>query len=87
MRPAFAAALSQHQLATQATGEVVGSVLEQLDGERPDLVVCFVSPHHVGAFEDIAAAVRKILEPIVMLGMTAGGLIGGAREVEDDPAV
>ncbi len=83
----FAAALSQHPLATQATGEVVGAVLEQLDGERPDLVVCFVSPHHAGALEDIAAALGGILEPGVLLGVTAGSVIGGAREVEGEPAV
>ena len=83
----FAAALSQHPLATQATGELAGGVLEQLDGERPDLVACFVSPHHVGALEDIAAAVRGILEPGVLLAMTAASVIAGAREVEDAPAV
>jgi small ligand-binding sensory domain FIST len=83
----FAAALSQHPLPTQATGEVMGAVLEQLDGERPDLVVCFVSPQHVGAFEDIAAAMRGILEPTVLLGMTAGAVIGGGQEIEDAPAV
>ena len=33
------------------------------DGEDPDLVVCFVSPHFVGAFEDIAFALGNLLEP------------------------
>lgn len=82
----FAAALSQHPLATQAVGETAGAVLEQLDGERPDLAVCFASPHHVGAFEDIAAAVGRILEPGVLLGGAACSIVGGAREVEDAPA-
>ena len=67
----FAAALSQHPFATQATGEVAGSILEQLDGVVADLVVAFVSPHHVGAFEDIAGALRRILEPATVLGSTA----------------
>ncbi len=83
----FAAALSQHPVATQAVGETAGQLLEQLDGERPDLVVCFASPHHVGAFEDIAPALRTLLDPGVLLGGTAVSVIGGAREVEDEPAL
>ncbi len=83
----FAAALSQHPLATQAVGEVSGSILEQLQADDCDLAVCFASPHHVGAFEDIAAALHSILEPAVLLGGTAVGVVGGAREVEDAPAL
>jgi small ligand-binding sensory domain FIST len=83
----FAAALSQHPLATQATGEVAGAVLEQLDGRTPDLVVGFASPHHAGAFADITAALRRILEPGTFLGFTAASVIGGGREVEDEPAL
>jgi small ligand-binding sensory domain FIST len=62
-------------------------VLERFDGERPDLLVCFASPHHVGTFEDIASALRRLLEPEVMVGVTAVSIIAGAREVEDAPAV
>ena len=54
----YAAALSQHPIPAHAVGEVAGSVLEQLDGEPPDLVVYFVSPHFVGAFDDMTAALR-----------------------------
>lgn len=83
----YAAALSQHPLATSAVGEVAGEVLERFDGERPDLLVCFASPHHVGTFEDIASALRRLLEPEVMVGVTAVSIIAGPREVEDAPAV
>jgi small ligand-binding sensory domain FIST len=86
----FAAAISQHPLATQAVGEVSGSILEQLEGDgggAADLAVCFASPHHVGAFEDIAAALRSILEPGVLLGGTAVAVVGGAHEIEDAPAL
>ena len=30
----------------EAVGEVAGEILEQFDGERPDLLVCFASPQH-----------------------------------------
>jgi small ligand-binding sensory domain FIST len=68
-------------------GEAVGQVLEGLDDERPDLVLVFASPHHAGAFEDIATATRALLEPAVLLGATAAAVIGGPREVEDRTAL
>jgi small ligand-binding sensory domain FIST len=83
----FASAMSQHPLATQAVGETAGHVLERLEGAHPDLVVCFASAHHVGVLEDVAAALRSVLEPGVLLGATAVSIIGGAREVEEEPAL
>lgn len=83
----FAAAMSQHPLATQAVGEVCGSILEQLGEEDCDLVVCFASPHHVGAFEDISNALHSILEPGVLIGGTAVAIVGGSHEIEDAPAL
>jgi small ligand-binding sensory domain FIST len=83
----YAAALSLHPLAFEAVGEVVGEIIEQFDGERPDLVVCFGSPHHVGTFEDVTGGLRKLLEPEVLVGCTAVGVAGGATEVEDGPGL
>ncbi|MGI9119022.1 MAG: FIST signal transduction protein [Acidimicrobiales bacterium] len=82
----YAAALSQHPLATQAVGEVAGQVLDQV-GTAPDLAVLFISAAHTGAMEDIAAAVRSLLVPDVLIGCTASSIVGGAREVEDEPAI
>ncbi|MBW3611561.1 MAG: FIST C-terminal domain-containing protein [Actinobacteria bacterium] len=82
----FAAALSQHPLATQAVGEVTGQVLERL-GQAPDLAVVFASASHVGAMEDIAGAVQSLLVPGALIGCTAASVVGGAREVEDQPAL
>ena len=82
----FAAALSEHPLPTHATGEVVGEVLERL-GEQPDLAVLFVAASHTGAIEDIASTVRQVLRPRVLVGCTAGTVVGAGREVEDQPAV
>jgi small ligand-binding sensory domain FIST len=56
-------------------------------GPRPDLAVLFCSPHHLDAVADIAATVRSLLEPGVLIGATAVAVVGGAREVEDGPAV
>ncbi len=87
MSGTYAFGLSEHPMPTQAVGEAVGQVLEGLSDERPDLVVLFCSPHHIGAFEDVASSVKGLLDPSVLLGGTAGAVIGGGREVEESPAV
>jgi small ligand-binding sensory domain FIST len=83
----YAAALSQHPVPAHAVGEAAGQILEQLDGDDPDLLVCFASPHFVGAFDDLAHALRQLLEPKVLLGGTAVSIIGGAQEIEETPAL
>jgi small ligand-binding sensory domain FIST len=82
----FASALSQHPVASEAVGEVAGELIEQLGGEGCDLAVCFASTHHVGAFEDMAPALRSLLEPRVLVGGTAVAVVGGPHEVEETPA-
>lgn len=78
----FAAALSEHPLATHAVGETVGQLLESI-GADPDLVILFAGAAHTGAIEDIVSAVREVLRPKVLVGCTAGTVLGGQREVED----
>ncbi len=82
----FAAAMSQHPLATHAVGEVVGEVLDQL-GQRPDAAVVFVTEPFAGAMEDIAAAIRAMLEPGALVGATAASVLAGDREVEGSAAI
>ena len=82
----YASALSQHPVASHAVGETAGELLERLEGDDPDLVVCFASPHFVGAFDDAVHALRDILDPGTLLGATVGSVIGGAHEIEDSPA-
>ncbi len=84
---AFAAALSQHPVPTEAVGELAGALLEGLDGERADLLVLFLSPHFAGATEDVAGALRRLLEPVVMIGGAVAAVIGGTREIEDAPGI
>ena len=83
----YAAALSQHPVPAHAVGETAGQIMDELQGDDPDLVVCFASPHFVGAFDDVAHALRQLLGPKVFLGGTAVSIIGGAHEIEDQPAL
>lgn len=82
----FASALSQHPLASQATGEVTGAVLEAL-GERPDLVVLTTTRPHAGALEDIVSTVAAVLQPLVIMGGASESVVGTGHEIEETPAV
>src|SRR2546423_13676056 len=82
----YAAAMSEHPIATQATGEVVGQGLEAI-GDRPDLAVVFVTASHAGALEDVASTIREVLHPGTLLGTTAVSVLGGDHEVEEQPAI
>jgi len=83
---AFAAAISEHPLATHAVGEVVGQVLDQLDA-APDLAVLFVTGAFAGATEDLAHAVRELLHPGALVAATAVSVLAGDHEVEERAAV
>jgi small ligand-binding sensory domain FIST len=85
----FAAGLSEHPVTALAVGEVVGHVLDALGpGARPpDLAVLFVTSSHAGALEDAAGAVRTVLGPGALVGCAAETVVGGDREVEEQPAV
>ncbi|HEY8215744.1 MAG TPA: FIST N-terminal domain-containing protein [Acidimicrobiia bacterium] len=82
----FASALSRHPVASHAVGETAGAAIEALDAEDPDLVVCFASPHFVGAFDDMTNALRNLLSPRVLVGMTVVAVIGAGQEIEEGPA-
>jgi small ligand-binding sensory domain FIST len=83
----YASALSLHPTPVEAVGEVAGEILERFDGARPDLLVCFASPHHAGAFDDVVHGLHKLLEPETAIGCTMVGVAGGGVEVEDGPGL
>lgn len=82
----FAAALSQHPVAADAVGEVLGGIVEQ-GGVEPDLVVVFASAAHVEFMGEISAAVRTVLRPGTLLGASASAVLGGPHEAEEVPAL
>ncbi len=83
---AYAAAVSEHPLATHAVGEVVGQVIDEL-GEEPDLAVLFVTGPFAGATDDVAGAVRCLLRPKALTGATAVSVLAGDREIEERAAI
>jgi small ligand-binding sensory domain FIST len=63
------------------------AIREELGPARPDLVVAFVSSHFADEFDRVPAAVRNGVGAGLLLGCSAGGVIGGGSEVEARPAV
>jgi small ligand-binding sensory domain FIST len=82
----FASALSEHPDPAEAAGEVVGALLERL-GPEPDLMVLFVTGVHTRSIADIASTVSAIARPRVLVGATAVSVLGGPKEVEEQPAI
>lgn len=70
-----------------AVREATDAVRAGLDGATPDLAVAFVSPHHAGAWEGLPGLVAETLDASVLVGCSAGGVIGGGHEHEETPAV
>lgn len=81
-----AAAVSEHPIAAHATGEVAGTLLEQL-GAAPDITFVFATAAHTGALDDVVAAMREVLHPEVLVGSTAVSVVGRDREVEETPGL
>jgi len=57
------------------------------DVKDVDLVVGFVAPHFVDFFDDVPALVKEAFGAKTFIGCSAGGLIGGGQEVEQEPCV
>jgi len=82
----FSAAISEHPEAADAIAEVAGHVLEAL-GPAPDLVVVFATAAHRPHMAGIAETIQHVLQPGAAIGSTAVSIVGGAREVEDQPGM
>ena len=80
-------ALSRAELTSEAAEAVCREVLAELAGRPVDLAFVFFSPHHAESAESLVSIVQQQLHPRVLLGCSAESVIGGAQEVEGQPAL
>jgi len=80
----WASAASKDADLDRAIVEAAAAVRVGLGGDA-DFAVVFVSAHHARGYERIPDAVGAALGCRVLVGCSAGGVIGGGREVEDAP--
>lgn len=68
--------------AAAAAGERAGA---RADGgpDGPSLVFVFGSGPHAERLDDVAARVRRVLDPACMIGVSAESIIGGRTAIED----
>lgn len=70
-----------------ALAEACSAVHAQLDGAQADLVIAFVSPHHRQGWDVIAVDLTEAFPSATILACSAGGVIGGGREIEAAPGL
>jgi len=83
----WASAASTEPNAAAAIGEVAAVVRAELGATAPDLMVAFLSAHHRERFGEIAALVRREFSSGLLIGCSAGGVIGGGKEIEQRAGV
>ena len=83
----WASAISEEQELPAALAQLSESIAEGLNGKTPDLAIVFVSPHFQGSYKEIPDLIFDLLSPNVLIGCSAGGVIGGGVEVEGMPAL
>jgi small ligand-binding sensory domain FIST len=83
----WASTVSDEPLLERAVTAAAATLRTQLGNTRPDLLVVFVSAHHAADFERVPALMAGAFEPGLLLGCSAGGVIGGGREVEQRPGL
>ena len=84
----WASAVSQKsslEETVQECAQSLASALRELG--PPDLAFLFISPHFSPAFPRAGELVKQTLETQVLVGCSAGGVIGAGREVERSPAL
>ncbi len=63
------------------------AILTQLQNGPIDLAFLFVTPHFQKGYDTIPHAIREALGCETLIGCSAGGVIGGGREIENHPAM
>jgi len=82
----FAAVLSTLADSDRAIEKVCAGVKEQL-GSAIDLALVFVSQHHHDCYDRLAGSICENLQTDRLIGCSGESIVGGAREVEDEPAI
>jgi len=67
--------------------EAAEVVCAELDGARADLLFAFASGEYTGHFGRLHACARQTFPGATLVGCSAGGVIGGALEIERRPAL
>lgn len=73
--------------ARHAAQQAAVQALADIGEASVDFAVCFASEHYLADAEEVLAGVQGVLDGAPLIGAVAEGVIGGGREIEDEPAV
>ena len=83
----WSSAVSDSPSFTEAVTQASEQILANLDGKHPDLVVVFISSHHMPSYVVAPELLAETLGAKVLIGCSAAGVIGGGQEVERRPGI
>ncbi len=83
----WASAAAEGPLIEDAVSTAAAQLRAQLGTARVDLLVVFVSAHHAANFEALPGLLAAALDAAVLIGCSAGGVIGGGHEIEQRPGL
>ncbi|MBI3818971.1 MAG: FIST C-terminal domain-containing protein [Planctomycetes bacterium] len=83
----FTSKLSTHSDLETALGEVASATLLEMRGARPDIAFLFIGGYLVSEVENAGRRIRELSGARFLIGCTAGGVVGGGREVEHRASV
>ncbi|MSQ09398.1 MAG: hypothetical protein EXR52_00095 [Dehalococcoidia bacterium] len=81
----WSSAISDNADLAVAIRDATTEAIADLEGEPAHLAVVFVSTHHYGGFDLLPELLQPLLGDALLLGCSAGGVIGGGHEVEQRP--
>ena len=83
----WASSVSVEASFERAAEEALAGLARRLEGASPDLAVVFVSRAHAASWRRIPDVVGAAFPGALVFGCSAGGVIGGGREVEEGAAL
>ncbi|HIF12751.1 MAG TPA: hypothetical protein EYQ82_07075 [Dehalococcoidia bacterium] len=83
----WSSAVSDISSLTRAVDDTAEQVEIGLDGPSADLVFAFISSHHAPSYYSVVELVRSRFPGAIVIGCSAGGVIGAGHEVEKTPGV
>ena len=83
----FASAETNESLLQDAIHRLETRLRPQLGGAAPDLVVVFFSPHFSKQAAELRDELQLVLNPRILIGCSAEGVLGAQAELEGQPAI
>jgi small ligand-binding sensory domain FIST len=83
----WASAISEQVSTSAAVNAAAVDIKGILGDEAPDLLVAFASPHHSTQYDTLPALCAARFPKALLIGCSAGGVIGAGHEVEQRPAL